>query len=217
MAVENLIETRLKDPKKDLYDKANDKYGYTGIQSFVLVDAYDNLIFYAATKYEAVFYYAYKCKNTEEDIREVCEKIKDITEESPCYDLFWRDFSELKNQHDAGFFYKLEGEQYYSYSTLNDELERIQRKIEFLNYDNALEKSLELVLKGRKYGFEPNAFFNPNANDEKWEIEKSLRKIDFLDDFDFLILSKNEKIRKLYESYLSGLSEFNVSCLAAGK
>ncbi|MBR0100726.1 MAG: hypothetical protein IJP90_13595 [Treponema sp.] len=28
MAVENLIETRLKDPKKDLYDKANDKYGY---------------------------------------------------------------------------------------------------------------------------------------------------------------------------------------------
>ena len=74
-----------------------------------------------------------------------------------------------------------------------------------------------MVLKGRKYGFEPNAFFNPTANDEKWEIEKSLRKIDFLDDFDFLILSKNEKIRKLYESYLSGLSEFNVSCLAAGK
>ena len=50
MAVENLIETRLKDPKKDLYDKANDKYGYTGIQSFVLVDAYDNLIFLCRDK-----------------------------------------------------------------------------------------------------------------------------------------------------------------------
>ena len=50
MAVENLFETRLEKRYKSLYDKSNDKYGYTGLYKYVLVDADDNLLFYASTK-----------------------------------------------------------------------------------------------------------------------------------------------------------------------
>ncbi|MCR5612668.1 hypothetical protein [Treponema sp.] len=218
MAVENLIESRIKEPEKCLFNKAEDKYGYNGLYQYVLVDAYDNLIFFASTNNKAICYYAYKCSNTEEDINEVLEKTKLITEDSPCYDLFWRDFPEIINGHaDFEFFYRLEGFQYYNYTTLNNELKRIQKKIEFLNYDHALEKSLESVLKNMKYYFDPNPYYNPDGNNEEREIEKKLREIEFLHDMDFLLLSKNEVIRKWYENYRGGLSTFSSCWLQAGK
>ncbi len=96
MAVENLFETRLEKRYKSLYDKSNDKYGYTGLYKYVLVDPYNN----------------------------------------------------------------------------------------------------------------------PKADDEIYEIRKKLKKIDFLEDMDFLILSENEKIRKLYKGYLSGLESFQVDCMS---
>ena len=55
---------------------------------------------------------------------------------------------------------------------------------------------------------------NPKADDEIYEIRKKLKKIDFLEDMDFLILSENEKIRKLYKGYLSGLESFQVDCMS---
>ncbi len=40
MAVENLIESRIEEPQKYLFNKAEDKYGYTGLYQYVLVGAY---------------------------------------------------------------------------------------------------------------------------------------------------------------------------------
>ncbi|MCR5062003.1 MAG: hypothetical protein K6A89_01825 [Treponema sp.] len=212
MAVENLFETRLEKRYKSLYDKSNDKYGYTGLYKYVLVDADDNLLFYASTKYDACFYYFYLCKNNKEDIDEVCEKIKNITEDSECYNQAFLRFPELLGFNDFKSFYKLQGEQYYSYSILNKELDSIQKKINLLNSDNALEKSLEAALKDMNYHFDP--YNNPKADDEIYEIRKKLKKIDFLEDMDFLILSENEKIRKLYKGYLSGLESFQVDFMS---
>lgn len=41
MAVENMIETRLKEPKSITYNKG------AAFEKYVLADAFDNLIFYA--------------------------------------------------------------------------------------------------------------------------------------------------------------------------
>lgn len=78
--------------------------------------------------------------------------------------------------------------------------------------DNALEKSLEAALKDMNYHFDP--YNNPKADDEIYEIRKKFKKIDFLEDMDFLILSENEKIRKLYKGYLSGLESFQVDSMS---
>ncbi len=215
MSVENLIEARVKEPQKYLFDKNNDKYGYTGIQSSVLVDADDNVIFYGATKYDAMFYYVFKCKNVESEVNEISDLIRNITEDSPCYNLPYDDFPELHEQ--KNFFYRLKNFDFYDFSSLNDELEEIQNQIEFLNYDNALEKSLESLLKDMKFSFDPDPYYNPNASDEMWEIRENYKKISFLGNMDFLLLSKNENIRNWYKRYLSGISEFSRDCLQFGK
>ncbi|WP_407398352.1 hypothetical protein [Treponema sp.] len=214
MAIENLIESRLKNPNANLCDKKNIKESFRKIKKYVLVDNEYNLIFYASTEYNQYFYYAFKCDNTKEDIEEVNIKISHITEDSPCYDLFWKVFPELKGQHNNGYFYKLEYSQYYDYSILNEELERIQNKINFLNYDNALEKSLESVLANMDYYIDS---YDENAWDQLHEISRSLSEIDFLNDMDFLIISKNYKIRNWYKFYLDGCSFVSVNSLQLGK
>ena len=39
-------------------------------------------------------------------------------------------------------------------------------------------------------------------------LREQIEKINFLNDFKFLILSKNENIKNLYKIYLDGIAEF---------
>ena len=141
MAVQNLIESRIENPKIRIYSEEDKKFyaeleekGYKNeIKKIILSDAFDNLIFCATDDF-IYYYYAYKCKNTAADVNEVLNKTKGITKDSPCYSFNCLNFPESTSNS----FYKFEGEKYYNYFSLNDELDRIQRKIDFLNHENAL-------------------------------------------------------------------------------
>ena len=180
MAIENLIESRIKNPKIRSYSEEDKKFyaelekkGYKNeIKKIILADAFDNLIFCATDDF-TYYYYAYKCKNTEADVNEVLSKTKGITKDSPCYSFNCLNFPE-KVSHS---FYEFEGEVYHNYFSLNDELDRIQRKIDFLNHENALVHSLESALKNVKYTFDFRSF---SAADERNEISENLAKINFL-------------------------------------
>lgn len=157
MAIENLIESRIKNPKIRSYSEEDKKFyaelekkGYKNeIKKIILADAFDNLIFCATDDF-TYYYYAYKCKNTEADVNEVLSKTKGITKDSPCYSFNCLNFPEEVSHS----FYEFEGEVYHNYFSLNDELDRIQRKIDFLNHENALVHSLESALKNVKYTFD---------------------------------------------------------------
>ena len=211
MAIENLIESRIENPKIRIYSEEDKKFyakleekGYKyEIKKIILVDAFDNLIF-CATDDLIYYYYAYKCKNTADDVNEVLSKTKGITKDSPCYSFNCLNFPE-KVSHS---FYEFEGEVYYDYFSLNDELDRIQRKIDFLNHENALVHSLESTLKNVKYTFDLRPFSGPfSAADERNKVSENLAKINFLLDFKFLVLAKDKALRDMYISHLDGLSK----------
>lgn len=209
MAIENLIESRIKNPKIRSYSEEDKKFyaelekkGYKNeIKKIILADAFDNLIFCATDDF-TYYYYVYKCKNTEADVNEVLSKTKGITKDSPCYSFNCLNFPEEVSHS----FYEFEGEVYHNYFSLNDELDRIQRKIDFLNHENALVHSLESALKNVKYTFDFRSF---SAAGERNEVSENLAKINFLLDFKFLVLAKDKALREMYISYLDGLSKHN--------